>query len=54
MMTKKQRWGCFSRHIQKPAAVVLLKKKSSAEITSASDVPRESEHRAVRSVIRFS
>lgn len=57
-MTIEQRWKYFLSCIQKPAGVVLFRGggggKSLAEITSASDVYREKEHRAVRSVIVFS
>lgn len=57
-MTIERRWKYFLSCIQKPAGVVLFRGggggKSLAEITSASDVYREKEHRAVRSVIVFS
>lgn len=54
-MTIEQRWGYFLPCIQKHAGMFRKKKKKSlAEITSASGVCREKEHREVRSVIVFS
>lgn len=56
-MLVEQRWRYFSSYIRNPNGMVLFKKEekeSLAEITSASDVRREKEHRVVKSLIIFS